>query len=289
MVTVSAGTHEAARRVLGRAERVLSGSATLGDSEHTSDPLDRRRSDQRGLGWALLDLGESALAAGDAVRATHFLDAGRAAFQAADVPSGSYRCGALLGDAHRVQARWSEALAWYGQALEAQQRWHFVVAGAEILEGLAQVAVALHQPVPAATLFGAGHAWRRTWGGARSPFADAEHSRALALAQEQLPPERWLAGYTGGWLLDPDGAVDVARQAAADLAQLAPQPGSARLTPRQREVVRLLAEGWSNAAIADRLVLSRRTVDAHLRTVYARLGVATRTGAVHEAARLKLI
>jgi len=259
------------------------------DSEHAIEQLDRRRSDQRGLGWALLDLGESALAAGDAVRAVHFLDAGRSAFQVADVPSGSYRCGVLLGDAHRVQTRWSEALAWYGQALEAQQRWQFVVAGAEILEGLAQVAVALGQPVPAATLFGAGHAWRRTWGLARLPFSEAEHSRALALAQEQLQPERWLAGYTVGWLLDPDGAVDVARQAAADLAQLAPQPGSGHLTRRQREVVRLLAEGWSNAAIADRLVLSRRTVDAHLRTVYAQLGVATRTGAVHEAARLKLI
>jgi DNA-binding CsgD family transcriptional regulator len=265
------------------------GYPTLGDSEHVVDPLDRRRSDQRGLGWALFDLAESAFAAGDAVRAAHFLDAGRAAFQVAEVPSGSYRCFALLGDVHRVQARWSEALAWYGQALEAQQRWHFAVAGAEILEGLAQVATALHQPVPAATIFGAGHAWRRTWGLARLPCYEAEHSRALELAQVQLTPERWLAGYTAGWLLDPDEAVKVARQAAADLAQRVPQPGIAPLTARQREVVRLLAEGWSNAAIADRLVLSRRTVDAHLRTVYARLGVATRTGAVHEAARLQLI
>jgi DNA-binding CsgD family transcriptional regulator len=261
-------------------------------SERAEPPAlesDRRRSDQRGLGWALHDLGESALAAGDAVRAAHFLDAGRAAFEAAGVPSGSYCCCALLGDAHRLQARWGEAVAWYGQALETQQRWHVTVRGAEILEGLAQVATALHQPVPAATLFGAGHAWRRTWGPVRFPSAEAGHHRALALAQEQLTPERWLAGYTAGWLLDPDEAVRVARQAAADLAQLAPQTGSAHLTARQREVVQLLAEGWSNAAIADRLVLSRRTVDAHLRTVYARLGVATRTGAVHEAARLKLI
>jgi DNA-binding NarL/FixJ family response regulator len=111
----------------------------------------------------------------------------------------------------------------------------------------------------------------------------------LALAQEQLSAEAWLASYTAGWLLGQDEAVQMARQIAVDLSRAGSPRRGPLLTARQREVVRLLAEGWSNAAIAERLVLSRRTVDAHLRTVYARLGVASRTGAVHEAARLQLI
>jgi non-specific serine/threonine protein kinase len=249
----------------------------------------RRLSGRRGLAWALHDLAKSACARGDLARAGHFLEAGHTAFEAAGVPYGSYRCRTLLGDVHRMQARWGEAAGCYGQALEAQQRWHFTNGGAETLEGLAQVGAALHRPVPAARLFGAGHAWRSTWRLPRQPAAEPEHARVLALAQEQLSAAAWLASYTAGWLLGQDEAVQMARQVAVDLSRAGSPRRGPLLTARQREVVRLLAEGWSNAAIAERLVLSRRTVDAHLRTVYARLGVASRTGAVHEAARLQLI
>ena len=56
----------------------------------------------------------------------------------------------------------------------------------------------------------------------------------------------------------------------------------AGLTARQVEVLRLVADGLTNAEIADRLVLSVRTVDTHVAAVLAKLGVATRV----EAARL---
>jgi len=53
----------------------------------------------------------------------------------------------------------------------------------------------------------------------------------------------------------------------------------AQLTPREMEVLQLLAQGLSNRAIAQRLVISPRTVNFHLDNVYAKLGVHSRTEA----------
>ena len=52
---------------------------------------------------------------------------------------------------------------------------------------------------------------------------------------------------------------------------------SPALTARQVDLVRLVAEGWSNDEIAVRLSLSRKTVEAYLSRLFERWGVATRT------------
>jgi DNA-binding CsgD family transcriptional regulator len=75
-----------------------------------------------------------------------------------------------------------------------------------------------------------------------------------------------------------EGRGDVVVDATAE--QPSPTPGGAGrsgsvtpqpLTPREAEVLSLLASGLSNAGIAARLVLSERTVDAHLRSVFTKL------------------
>jgi ATP/maltotriose-dependent transcriptional regulator MalT len=55
------------------------------------------------------------------------------------------------------------------------------------------------------------------------------------------------------------------------------------LTAREIEVLRLLAQDLSNPQIAGRLVVSRRTVDAHLRSIYDKLSVKSRDAAVRVA------
>ena len=55
------------------------------------------------------------------------------------------------------------------------------------------------------------------------------------------------------------------------------------LTAREIEVVHLVAEGLTDAAIAEPLVVSIRTVHAHLRSIYNKLDVTSRTGAVRRA------
>jgi len=69
----------------------------------------------------------------------------------------------------------------------------------------------------------------------------------------------------------------------------APPHSPEALTPREREVLALLAEGLSNKAIADRLAISEHTAKFHVNAVLAKLGVQRRTEAVVRAARLGLV
>jgi DNA-binding NarL/FixJ family response regulator len=55
------------------------------------------------------------------------------------------------------------------------------------------------------------------------------------------------------------------------------------LTPREIEVLRLVAKGLSNAEVADQLFVSLRTVHAHLRSIFHKLGVGSRTSATRYA------
>lgn len=64
---------------------------------------------------------------------------------------------------------------------------------------------------------------------------------------------------------------------------------SPRLTPRHREILRLLTEGLENKQIARQLGVSETTVKSHLRVIYARLEATSRAEAVAVALRLGLV
>jgi LuxR family maltose regulon positive regulatory protein len=61
------------------------------------------------------------------------------------------------------------------------------------------------------------------------------------------------------------------------------------LTPRELEVLQLLAAGDSNQTIADKLVITVRAVKKHTGNIYGKLGVKSRTQAIALAHELKLI
>jgi DNA-binding NarL/FixJ family response regulator len=63
----------------------------------------------------------------------------------------------------------------------------------------------------------------------------------------------------------------------------------AGLTARQLEVLELVAEGLTNAEIAERLVVSQRTAEHHVAAVLTKLGSATRRDAARRAAELGLL
>ena len=99
--------------------------------------------------------------------------------------------------------------------------------------------------------------------------------------------------------LDALGAAPLARLVRAGLRRLgvahvpadrSGQPGNqVGLTERQVQVLLLLSQGCTNAEIADRLVISTRTVDSHVAAVLAKLGVGTRRAAAARAADLGVL
>jgi NarL family two-component system response regulator LiaR len=111
------------------------------------------------------------------------------------------------------------------------------------------------------------------------------------------------AGAAGYLLKDvqPDELVRAIRQVrqgepalhpkvAARLVQHTAQPSTfADFTPRERDVLRLLAEGFANKEIARRLSLSEKTVKTHVSNILQKLGVADRTQAALLAVRRGLV
>jgi DNA-binding CsgD family transcriptional regulator len=77
--------------------------------------------------------------------------------------------------------------------------------------------------------------------------------------------------------------VEGAMEASADAAK------PAGLADREAEVLRLVAHGLTSAQVAEQLVISRLTVNTHLRNIYAKIGVNTRAGAARWAVEHSLV
>lgn len=121
-------------------------------------------------------------------------------------------------------------------------------------------------------------AWS-AWQELSAPYQAARARALIAQACRRLGDEE-----TAG--LELDAATTILKQLGAvpDLArveQLArPAPGSVRgLTPREREVLRLVARGLTNRAIAGELFISEKTVHRHVSNIFMKLGVSTRAAA----------
>jgi DNA-binding CsgD family transcriptional regulator len=142
----------------------------------------------------------------------------------------------------------------------------------------------------------------------RSDHAARHLDAALRLAEAcQAPYERALTLIALANLRAATGAAEDARalldEAQAICAPLGARPALARiaaiqsrlaatpaapaypagLSPREVEVLRLVAQGWTDRQVADHLFLSPRTINQHLRSIYNKLGVSTRAAATHFA------
>ena len=123
---------------------------------------------------------------------------------------------------------------------------------------------------------------------------DDPYEGAVELAESgKVEPTLEALAILDGLGAKPAVAIVRRRLRALGVARLPrrPQPGTltnpAGLTDRQLEILRLVATGLSNAEIAQRLVVSPRTVDHHVSAILQKLGVRTRRDAAARAAELE--
>ena len=144
---------------------------------------------------------------------------------------------------------------------------------ADLRDSLPPVLALLPEHDPAAG--GAAHAWRA---GARGLLTRTADPATIAAAAQSL----------ARGLVALDGDL-----AAALLMSPSPDPATDALieplTPREIEVLHLLAEGMTNRAIAQRLEISEHTVKFHVNAILGKLGAQSRTDAVVRATRLGVI
>ncbi|HXL90509.1 MAG TPA: LuxR C-terminal-related transcriptional regulator [Streptosporangiaceae bacterium] len=153
------------------------------------------------------------------------------------------------------------------------------------LEGIAWIAAKQGRHVRAAWLLGAaGPLWDlvgdRLGGNA---IMQALRAEAEASCQKALGTDRYAALFRDGARAPLDRIVALTLADADELTLAAPggKPASGPLTSRENEIAALVADGLSNREIAGRLVISKRTVDAHIEHIFSKLGVSSRVQLVN--------
>ena len=115
--------------------------------------------------------------------------------------------------------------------------------------------------------------------------ADAVHAPGIAGALAGLPD----AGSGNGSSAEPHSLTGRAISERMSPIEAPPPRDPFNLSPREYEVLAIIAEGRTNREIAERLFISERTVAVHVRNILAKLGVSGRVEATSVALRLGLV
>jgi predicted ATPase/DNA-binding CsgD family transcriptional regulator len=183
--------------------------------------------------------------------------------------------------------------------LESLERWRHagtLEGVADALANLASVAAAGRLDHQATRLFGAASSLADALGYVFELPERSIHERFMSRLEAAMGEDAFTLAWNAGAGLTLDDAVAeavmiVPPTEAAPIAAAGPDTMAvtAGLSPRQTEVLRLMASGLTNREIADALSISPRTVQTHLITIFDRFGVRTRAAAVAHAYQHRLV
>ncbi len=213
--------------------------------------------DRRGIAWALYGLGWEALSQGNAAAA---------------------------------QPLFEESLA---LLRELGHRWFMALC----LEALAAAFAAQGQPAHAARLWGAAEKLRDIVGASLPPVVQTMYESFLTAARTQVGETAFASAWAEGRIQPLEALLDT-QQSTQTIPTGSPgltssggasEKSPAGLTARELEVLRWVAMGLTDAQVAEKLVISPRTVSTHLTSIYNKLGVTTRSAATRFAVEHHLV
>ncbi len=175
---------------------------------------------------------------------------------------------------------------------ELDYKWNIAVC----LEGLAAVVAAQGEPVRAVWFMSAAQARHEAIGTPLPSLSQAMHEFIIASVCTQLGEQAFDAAWAEGRTMTPEHIL-VNPEPMPKPALTTPSPASvaplallhAGLTPREMDVLRLLAQGLTSAQMAERLVIGLVTVNSHVRSIYSKLGVTSCSAATRYAIEHKLV
>jgi DNA-binding NarL/FixJ family response regulator len=158
------------------------------------------------------------------------------------------------------------------------------------MEGLAMEVSMQGKHMWAAQMWGASQVLRETRGQPHTPVERLQYESTIKDIQRHLGERAYAAAYEGGRLMSPDQVLQ--ERVSITSLPLSPSTPVAKkmlktdptgLTSREVEVLRLVAQGLTNEQVANQLIISPRTVDTHLTSIYGKIGVSSRSAATRYA------
>ena len=246
---------------------------------------------------ALATLGEITFFQGDTTTARQLLEQSCARYRELGYEPRIAWTLSLLGRVLVAEGDLAGARTFYEESLFLERRVNFDRSYFDIapaLEGLAAVVAAQGESTWAARLWGRAEAQRETIYTPLPPLYRADYEHAVALARSQLAEPSFAAAWAEGRAMTLEQVV-VARgpvtipeplptsQPAASPPEKSFPSSHDGLTAREVEVLRLVAQGFTSAQIAEQLVIGLATVNFHVRSIYSKLGVSSRSAATRYA------
>lgn len=267
--------------------------------------LQQHLGDQRGIAAALANIGLIWQAGGNEQRAIALWEESLAVRRQIGDQGGAAHVLVLLARVAVRQGAYAHASELYQESLALGQQSGDQEGIVPILEGLTALSVALGHLLTAVQLAAAAHVVRAAIGMPLSAQERTAHERTLAALHARLNEAAFAQGWAEGQRLSLNQVMTIVQalhvrednptltaSSTADLfsSQTAqPAPLHYNLTPREIEVLRLLSHGLTYAQIAETLIISSRTVDAHVRSIFGKLDVRSRTAATRIALQHGLV
>jgi DNA-binding CsgD family transcriptional regulator/tetratricopeptide (TPR) repeat protein len=261
--------------------------------------ISRKMGYKRNIAFSLYGLATGSTQQGDLSRSSSLLEESLRLFQEvgewariADVIDAQGFLSLSQGNFAAARERLEESLQ---ISLKLDYKWNTAVS----LEGLATVMGAQGEPGRAVWLLSAAQALREAIGSPLLPILQALHEFTIASVRTKLGEQAFDAAWAEGRTMTPEQILTAQESLAISTTAIA-EPSSTPhtpkaltppngLTPREMEVLRLLAQGLTSAQIAEQLTLSVLTVNTHVRSIYSKLGVTSRSAATRWAMEQHLV